>query len=243
VNNGARALQAGFDESSIGDGADSIRMLRGFAVNAEGGPIFGAKGPYNGLTEVAGTARHDYRHLSCPACAVMRQNGTMPSGHQVQIRTARESDAESIREAVMAIAAEKWYLATLDGFSLEETRAFLRRIVEGNLLQVTAFVEDKVVGFCDILPNPAPGFTHIARLGMGVLLEWRRHGIGRRLLEACLALAKNAHLEKVELEVFSDNIAAIRLYESFGFSREGVRVRSRKLDGRYQDLELMALWL
>jgi len=171
------------------------------------------------------------------------QNGTMRSGHQVEIRTARESDAESIREAVRAIAAEKWYLATVDGYSLEETRAFLRRIVEGDLLQVTAFVEDEVVGFCDILPNPAPGFTHIARLGMGVLLEWRRHGIGRRLLEECLGLAKNAGLEKVELEVFSDNIAAMKLYESFGFCREGVRVRSRKLDGRYQDLVLMALWL
>jgi ribosomal protein S18 acetylase RimI-like enzyme len=167
----------------------------------------------------------------------------MASPHQVEIRTARESDAESIRAAVKAIAAEKWYLATLDGFSLEETRAFLMRIEEGNLLQVTAFAQDQVVGFCDILPNPAPGFTHVGRLGMGVLLEWRRHGVGRRLLEGCLELAKNAGLEKVELEVFTDNTAAIKLYKSFGFSREGVRVRGRKLDGRYQDLMLMALWL
>ncbi|HEV7614136.1 MAG TPA: GNAT family N-acetyltransferase [Steroidobacteraceae bacterium] len=70
-----------------------------------------------------------------------------------------------------------------------------------------------------------------------------RQGIGRRLLEACLALAKNADIEKVELEVFSDNIAAVRLYESFGFSHEGVRVRGRKLDDRYQDVVLMALWI
>jgi RimJ/RimL family protein N-acetyltransferase len=167
----------------------------------------------------------------------------MASGHQVQIRTARESDAEAIREAVRAIGAEKKYLATIEGFSLEETRAFLKRIVEGNLPQVTAFVENDVVGFCDILPNRAPGFTHVARLGMGVLFGWRRRGIGRRLLMACLDLAKSAHIEKVELEVFSDNIAAMKLYESFGFSREGVRVRSRKLDGRYQDIVMMALWL
>jgi RimJ/RimL family protein N-acetyltransferase len=167
----------------------------------------------------------------------------MASPHQVEIRTARESDADAIRAAVKAIAAEKWYLATIDGFSLEETRAFLRHIEEGNLLQVTAFAHTQVVGFCDISPNPAPGFMHVGRLGMGVLLEWRRHGVGRRLLQACLELAKNAGLEKVELEVFSDNTAAIRLYESFAFSREGVRVRSRKLEGRYQDLMLMALWL
>jgi ribosomal protein S18 acetylase RimI-like enzyme len=162
---------------------------------------------------------------------------------QVQIRPARESDAEPIREAVKAIAAEKWYLATVDGFSLEQTREFLKHIVEGDLPQVMAVAEETVVGFCDILPNSAAGFTHVARLGMGVRSEWRRQGIGRRLLEACIALAKNADIEKVELEVFSDNIAAVRLYESFGFSREGVRVRGRKLHDRYQDVVLMALWI
>jgi ribosomal protein S18 acetylase RimI-like enzyme len=171
------------------------------------------------------------------------QNTAMHVGPEVEIRPARESDAESIRDAVQAIAAEKSYLATVEGFSLEETRAFLKRIVEGNLPQVTAVAGHRVVGFCDILPNSAAGFAHVARLGMGVRSEWRRQGIGRRLLDACLALAKNVGIEKVELEVFSDNIGAIRLYESRGFRREGVKLRGRKLDDRYQDVVLMALWL
>ena len=61
-------------------------------------------------------------------------------------------------------------------------------------------------------------------------------------MHACL-LARNSGIEKVELEVFSDNLGAVRLYESFAFSLEGVKVRGRKLDGRYQDVKLMALWL
>jgi RimJ/RimL family protein N-acetyltransferase len=47
----------------------------------------------------------------------------------------------------------------------------------------------------------------------------------------------------VELEVYPDNQAAVLLYEQFGFVAEGLRRRARKLDGRYQDIELMALWL
>jgi RimJ/RimL family protein N-acetyltransferase len=167
----------------------------------------------------------------------------MQIGPPVEIRRARESDAESIREAVRAVAQEKWYLATVEGFSLEETRAFLKRILDGNFPQVTAVAGDIVVGCCDILPNSAAGFGHVARLGMYVRAEWRRQGIGRRLLDACLTLARNLGIEKVELEVFCDNVGAIRLYESFGFSREGVKVRGRKLDGRYQDVILMALWI
>ena len=63
------------------------------------------------------------------------------------------------------------------------------------------------------------------------------------MLDVCLSLAKSAAIEKVELEVFSDNVGAIRLYESTGFSHEGLKVRGRKLENRYQDVKLMALWL
>jgi ribosomal protein S18 acetylase RimI-like enzyme len=162
---------------------------------------------------------------------------------QVQIRASRESDAASFNDAVNAVAAEKWYLATVDGFSLEQTRAYLHSIVEGSLPHVLAVAENEVVGFCDILSNAAKGLTHVGRLGMGVRLKWRRQGIGRRMLDACLSLARSAGIEKVELEVFSDNVGAVRLYESFGFSHEGLKVRGRKLEDRYQDVKLMALWL
>jgi RimJ/RimL family protein N-acetyltransferase len=162
---------------------------------------------------------------------------------QVEIRPAREADAASLSDAVKAVAAEKWYLATVDGFSLEQTCAYLQNISEHSLPQVTAIVGDAVVGFCDIIPNTARSFTHVARLGMGVRSEWRRQGIGRRMLDACLSLARNSGIEKVELEVFSDNLGAVRLYESCGFRLEGVKVRGRKLEGRYQDIKLMALWL
>jgi len=160
----------------------------------------------------------------------------------LHIRAARESDAESANDAVNAIAAEKWYLATVDGFSKEQTRAFLKQVVDGNLPQVLAVAEDQVVGFCDVIPHTAKGFTHVGRLGMGVRSGWRRQGIGRRLLDACLSLARNAGIEKVELEVFADNVVAVRLYESFGFIHEGLKMRGRKLENRYQDLKLMALW-
>jgi RimJ/RimL family protein N-acetyltransferase len=161
----------------------------------------------------------------------------------VQIRSARDSDAASLCKAVQSVAAEKRYLATVDGFTYEQTRAFLAHVMTNSLPQVLAAADDEVVGFCDIIPNPAQGFTHVARLGMGVCLGWRRQGIGRRMLDACLILARNAGIEKVELEVFSDNAAAARLYESTGFIQEGVKIRGRKVDDRYQDVRLMALWL
>jgi predicted N-acetyltransferase YhbS len=78
---------------------------------------------------------------------------------------------------------------------------------------------------------------------MRVRREWRRRGIGRQLMETYLRQASEAGLENVELEVYPDNQFAVLLYKQFGFVEEGLRRRARKLDGRYQDIELMALWL
>jgi ribosomal protein S18 acetylase RimI-like enzyme len=162
---------------------------------------------------------------------------------EVQIRRSRLDDAESLCDTVNAVAREKWWLATADGFTPEQTRTFLKFVTDHSLSQVVAVANGLVIGWCDIVPKGPRGFSHVGALGMGVRREWRRHGVGRRLLEEGLALARAAKLEKIELEVFTDNEGAIRLYESHGFVREGVKARARKLEGRYQDVLLMALWL
>lgn len=56
---------------------------------------------------------------------------------------------------------------------------------------------------------------------MGVLKDYRGQGVGRQLLTECIDRVHEFGLEKLELEVFADNLAAIRLYEKFGFVMEG----------------------
>ena len=161
---------------------------------------------------------------------------------QINIRPALQTDAESLNAGIKSVAAEKWFLATVDGFSLEQTRDFLQRAIEKSLPLLVAVHGDEVVGWCDIMPLTVSGFAHVGRLGMGVRREWRGQGLGRDLLGDCLSRARGAGIEKVELEVYADNEAAVRLYQSFGFVREGLKARARKFEGRYQDTVQMALW-
>ncbi len=55
--------------------------------------------------------------------------------------------------------------------------------------------------------------------------------------------ATNFGLEKVELNVYSENKAAISLYKKFGFEQEGFIRKYRKLEGRYFDNIVMAKFL
>ena len=77
---------------------------------------------------------------------------------------------------------------------------------------------------------------------MGVHKDYRGQGIGTRLLGATLDAAEKYGLERVELEVYTSNTRAIRLYEKRGFITEGVKKKARKLDGKYYDIQVMALF-
>jgi ribosomal protein S18 acetylase RimI-like enzyme len=56
--------------------------------------------------------------------------------------------------------------------------------------------------------------------------------------------ARQVGIEKVTLEVYPDNVAAVGLYRKFGFHEEGRLVgQSKKQSTGYQDEVIMSRWL
>lgn len=161
----------------------------------------------------------------------------------IEIRKVEIEDLEQFNALLNTICKERLYLAFLNGIPLEKHRPFLENVISNGLPQIMALSKDEIVGWCDVLPNPVEGFTHTGRLGMGVAKAFRGQGLGGRLLSSCIAEAKEYGVEKIELEVFSDNISACKLYEKHGFIVEGLKKKSRRVDGKYQDIQLMGLRL
>lgn len=160
------------------------------------------------------------------------------------IRRVQESDIVGFHRLLDEVCRERRYLGALEGPSLERVEAFVRTNVRDGLPQFMAHHADTIVGWCDAIPGDASaGAAHIGRLGMGVAREYRRRGIGRKLIDATVAAARAMGLEKIELSVYSSNDAAITLYRSLGFTEEGRKLRGRLIDERYDDVVLMALML
>lgn len=78
---------------------------------------------------------------------------------------------------------------------------------------------------------------------MGVHARYRRSGIGQQLIARTIQKAKEIGLERIELEVFASNAPAIKLYEKLGFVTEGIKKKARKMDGNYDDIVEMALFV
>jgi ribosomal protein S18 acetylase RimI-like enzyme len=86
---------------------------------------------------------------------------------------------------------------------------------------------------------------HIGHVvGMMVRDEQRGRGVGRALLDGCIAQARrSADLELLTLSVTEGNTAAIRLYEHAGFTRYGSLPRAICVGGQYHAKHLMVLAL
>jgi RimJ/RimL family protein N-acetyltransferase len=160
----------------------------------------------------------------------------------IRIVPTDETYLASYHHCLDVVASERRYIALVEAPPLEGLRAFVRAVLNGAGVHLVAVDEaDKVLGWCDVLRSPLEGFRHSGHLGMGLLPSARGKGVGRRLAEGAIASAWERGMERIELEVFASNEPAAALYRKLGFTVEGVRRRSRKLDGRYDDNVFMAL--
>ncbi|HWE74640.1 MAG TPA: GNAT family N-acetyltransferase [Stellaceae bacterium] len=60
-------------------------------------------------------------------------------------------------------------------------------------------------------------------LTLGVAPVWRRHGIAGVLMRDLIIRARDGGALRLLLEVAADNTAALALYTSLGFARQGIR--------------------
>ena len=159
----------------------------------------------------------------------------------IEIMYAQEKYFESFHKALSSVAKERLYIEMIEAPPLINVAEFQRGLIAKNGPVYYAVKEDRVIGWCDVFPEDNPRQNHRGSLGMGLLPEFRGKGIGAQLLKACLAHAKTFGLEKVELNVYTTNTAAIALYKKIGFVQEGHIKKYRKLDGVYYDCLLMAM--
>lgn len=109
-----------------------------------------------------------------------------------------------------------------------------------NQVELVAVVNGVAVGLLRLQPGSGRR-AHTARLVMMVHGDYQHRGIGTVLLEAALDVAERwLAISRVELEVFTDNEAAIALYQKFGFEIEGTIREFAFRDGQYADAYLMA---
>jgi L-amino acid N-acyltransferase YncA len=105
---------------------------------------------------------------------------------------------------------------------------------------MVAEVQGQVVGWGSLNAfNPRPVYDAAADLSVYVERHWRERGVGRRLLEELVTLARTLGYHKLVLAAFPFNKAGIALYDRWGFTPVGIYHEQGQLDGRWVDVLIM----
>ena len=95
-----------------------------------------------------------------------------------------------------------------------------------------AYDSDRMIGHVDLKARPIVTSLHRAIVGIGIEETYRKMGLGRRLMETALEWAKEQlQLSWLDLNVFANNEAGIRLYSRCGFVEAGRTKDLFRVDG------------
>ena len=106
-------------------------------------------------------------------------------------------------------------------------------------------VEDgRVVGWVALAPTSARAcYAGVAESSVYIAADARGGGVGRALMDALVASARDGGIWTIQAGMFPENSASLALHESLGFRLVGRFERIAQLDGVWRDTVLLELRL
>ena len=126
---------------------------------------------------------------------------------------------------------------------LETERDYLRSQCESaDNVQYLAKVYGEIIGTASLI-RKHNRMSHRGVFGISLKKAWWGCGAARAMAEAIIDFARKNGFSQLNIEVRSDNVRAIRLYEKLGFRKLCTFPAFFRIDGRDIDFDLMNLSL
>lgn len=132
-----------------------------------------------------------------------------------ELRRYRRADLPGLTRAINAVCAE----GMMETPRFQPTPVWQHALDIPNCphhLLLVAGIGERIIGWSRLFPKGANEADQV-ELGIGVIGDWRRQGIGKSLLHSSLNWAKSHNRARVLLTTRADNEAAIRLFAQSGF--------------------------
>jgi L-amino acid N-acyltransferase YncA len=157
------------------------------------------------------------------------------------IRQARQEDLTGLVGAIRQAVESKTYVdAETVADVLDSEGVLLRHNEVESRMFFVATVSDDVVGWVHIKHPETDKLSHTAELTVGVLDEYRGHGIGSHLLERGVEWAASQGYEKIYQSIPASNEDAIDFLQAHDWEVEAVREDHYKIEEAYVDETMLA---
>lgn len=157
------------------------------------------------------------------------------------IRKADPKDAKGIILCMQSVMDERVFLVS--EYYLLTERGEQDRIKSPDDLTLVADLDGEIVGVVTVQRGMYRKNRHTANLGIAIKQQHRTRGLGTELIKGSIKWCQEVGIKKLNLEVFSSNYSAMKLYEKLGFKEEGRRIRQFTVDGTLVDDVLMTYFI
>jgi len=171
----------------------------------------------------------------------------MPKFSQTIVREAEESDAKAIISYLQDNQDQYAYMISkTKEMKLDityEKQMIKLHAQRDNCIFLIAVNQKQVLGMLNFVGGNRSRDMHDGEFGLSVHKDYFGQGIGTQLMATLMRWGRtNRVIKRMTLFVMHSNKRAIKLYERYGFSMEGIRRKAVRFeDGRVQDLIMMGI--
>lgn len=164
------------------------------------------------------------------------------SGVAIQIRPFVREDAIGVARFAESLPEHDLLFLSRDIKHARVIEAWLDAMESGEIESLIAVDGETIVATTAIVRDPLSWSPHVAELRLLVSPTMRGRGLGRALLDATIALARDTGATKLVARMTPDQRAAITLFEEAGFRGEAMlRDHVRDRAGTVHDLAILSL--
>ena len=163
-------------------------------------------------------------------------------GGSVSLRLMEAPDRNAILDFARKLPTDDLLFLRLNIASSEGMDEWVHNVLAGRTITVLAEQGGAVVGYASIHHNDAMWNRHIGEIRVNVGAEFRKQGLGRRLVEEVFGIARDIGLRKISAQMTPDQKGARVTFERLGFRPEALLadfVVDR--EGKTRDLLIMTL--
>lgn len=174
---------------------------------------------------------------------VYRQLVTLPDGARVLLRPLAPGDRQALIDLFAPISSDDLRYVRHRVNDPQLVGKWVDELDYDRVLPLVAVIGDRIVGNATLHFYSGPAH-HRAEVRIYLAKEIRRRGVGSRMLQALIDLAKRRNIYLVEAQILNDQTTVIKAFQKLGFELKAVLDDYFILpDGEMRDIALLILRL
>ena len=148
-----------------------------------------------------------------------REMVTLKDGTYVLLRPMNGDDEKHLIEFYSAVSEEDMRYFRHYVKDPTVVRSWSENLDYGKVLPILAFVKDRVVGSASLHFCEGPK-RHIGEVRLFLAKDFRKRGLGMKMIKALIDLARKQGLSILLAEVLADQTKVVRAFETLGFKSQ-----------------------